>query len=306
MTNMNFDELAQEAFATAKAHGCKLMTCHVLRYTPFYRKIKELNPEIKVAYGGTAGIPLDFIEESFRAGAAEAMDVMCIHPYRWSETPELSLATDLAALHELMERYGVGDKPVWFTEMGYSTVEPLPFLSAVLPRLFAALEMKPEATECVTFSDDEYLYYTETPGFQLKLLLPEVKSVRSITLKELKNLKAAPDTLPILSIAASAAKGDTVLGNVPQARIKETDRIRCMRENLERLGVEAEEREDALIIHGKGRIKGGKTMGYGDHRIIMSLAIASAASEEAIEIDDERAAAVTFPSFFSLLETIRR
>ena len=120
------------------------------------------------------------------------------------------------------------------------------------------------------------------------------------------DLNAIPDTLPILSIAASAAEGDTVLGNVPQARIKETDRIRCMRENLERLGVEAEEREDALIIHGKGRIKGGKTMGYGDHRIIMSLAIASAASEEAIEIDDERAAAVTFPSFFSLLETIRR
>ena len=170
---------------------------------PTYRKIKELNPEIKVAYGGTAGIPLDFIEESFRAGAAEAMDVMCIHPYRLSETPELSLATDLAALHELMERYGVGDKPVWFTEMGYSTVEPLPFLSAVLPRLFAALEMKPEATECVTFSDDEYLYYTETPGFQLKLLLPEVKSVRSVTLKELKNLKAAPDTLLVLPTTES-------------------------------------------------------------------------------------------------------
>ena len=120
------------------------------------------------------------------------------------------------------------------------------------------------------------------------------------------DLNAIPDTLPILSIAAAAAEGDTRLTNVPQARIKETDRISCMRENLEILGVEADEEPDGLVIHGRGRINGGCVRGFGDHRIIMALAIASGAAENAIVIDDEKAAAVTFPTFFELAESIRR
>ena len=120
------------------------------------------------------------------------------------------------------------------------------------------------------------------------------------------DLNAIPDTLPILAVTAAAAEGTTVLGNVPQARIKETDRIASMRKNLEALGVDAEETEDSLIIHGKGRIPGGEGKGYGDHRIIMALASASAGSEHDITIDDERAAAVTFPSFFTLFDSIRK
>ena len=120
------------------------------------------------------------------------------------------------------------------------------------------------------------------------------------------DLNAIPDTLPVLTIAAAAALGDTHLTNVPQARIKETDRIKCMHENLRLLGVDAEEEEDGLIIHGKGRIKGAECKGYGDHRIIMALAVASAAAEGIITIDDEKAAAVTFPTFFTLLENIRK
>lgn len=120
------------------------------------------------------------------------------------------------------------------------------------------------------------------------------------------DLNAIPDTLPVLAVAAAAAHGTVKLTNVPQARIKETDRISCMRENLGRLGVDAEEEPDGLIIHGTGSFSGGSVLGYGDHRIIMAMAVASAAADSAIEIDDEKAAAVTFPSFFSLLETIRR
>ena len=120
------------------------------------------------------------------------------------------------------------------------------------------------------------------------------------------DLNPIPDTLPILAVTAAAAEGTTILGNVPQARIKETDRITSMRENLEALGVEAEETEDSLIIQGKGRIPGGNGKGFGDHRIIMALAAASAGSENDITIDDEKAAAVTFPSFFTLFDSIRK
>ena len=128
--------------------------------------------------------------------------------------------------------------------------------------------------------------------------------------KELKggdfDLNAIPDTLPALAVAAAFAKGDTILGNVPQARIKETDRISVMRENLNILGVDAEERSDALIIHGKGRVKGGSVKGYGDHRIIMALSILGTKTEETTEIDDVSAASVTFPTFFDLIKELEK
>ena len=120
------------------------------------------------------------------------------------------------------------------------------------------------------------------------------------------DLNAIPDTLPILAVTAAAAEGTTRLTNVPQARIKETDRIRCMRENLERLGVSVEEEDDGLVIHGRGHVSGGSVAGYGDHRIIMAMASLSAAADDDITIDDEKAAGITFPTFFSLLESIRR
>ena len=120
------------------------------------------------------------------------------------------------------------------------------------------------------------------------------------------DLNAIPDTLPALSVVAAFAEGDTILENVEQARIKETDRIKVMRENLNELGVEAEERRDALIIHGNGSVKGGKAKGYGDHRVIMALAILGTRTEEETEIDDVSAASVTFPTFFDLLEKLEK
>lgn len=120
------------------------------------------------------------------------------------------------------------------------------------------------------------------------------------------DLNAIPDTLPVLAITAAAAHGDTHLANVPQARIKETDRIACMHASLAALGVESEEEPDGLVIHGRGRIGGGNAKGYGDHRIIMALAVASCKAESAIVIDDERAADVTFPTFFTLFSSLRR
>lgn len=119
------------------------------------------------------------------------------------------------------------------------------------------------------------------------------------------DLNAIPDTLPVLAVTAACADGTTILGNVPQARIKETDRIACMHEELERLGVSCEETEDSLIIHGTGKVGGGEVKGHGDHRIIMALATLSAFASSAITIDDEKPAAITFPSFFKLLESIR-
>lgn len=119
------------------------------------------------------------------------------------------------------------------------------------------------------------------------------------------DLNAIPDTLPILAITAAFATEDVHLTNVPQARIKETDRIATMCSNLKKLGVDVEEEKDGILIHAQGHVKGGYTNGYGDHRIIMALASAAAGSEDSIFIDDISEVNVTFPSFFDLYNSIR-
>ncbi len=133
-------------------------------------------------------------------------------------------------------------------------------------------------------------------------------SVKIKGAKELKggtfDLNSMPDCLPILSIAALKAKEPVIITNVAQARIKETDRIKCMCENLKILGAKVEEKEDGLIIYGKDTYTGGLVKGYKDHRIIMSLAIASLICTDKIIIDDEKAVDVTFPTFFSLLSSL--
>lgn len=120
------------------------------------------------------------------------------------------------------------------------------------------------------------------------------------------NLNAIPDALPILAVVASVARGTTVLSHVPQARIKETDRIDCMKKNLQILGVQVEDTIDSIIIHGQKSLNGGLVNGYGDHRIIMAMAIASLVAHSPITIQGIEAVEVTFPTFFTLLETIKQ
>jgi 3-phosphoshikimate 1-carboxyvinyltransferase len=114
------------------------------------------------------------------------------------------------------------------------------------------------------------------------------------------DLNATPDALPALAVTACFAEGTTKLLNVPQARIKETDRIRVMREVIVALGGKAEELPDGLVVHGVG-LRGGKTPGHADHRVVMACAIAGLASEKPVEVDTAEAVSITFPSFVELM-----
>lgn len=113
-----------------------------------------------------------------------------------------------------------------------------------------------------------------------------------------------PDALPILAAISTLAKSDVRLTNVPQARIKETDRIRVMHDELTKLGAEVMEEDDGLIIHSGSKLHGGKVSGHKDHRIIMALSILGVLID-GIELDDTKHASVTFPTFFTLLNEVR-
>lgn len=117
------------------------------------------------------------------------------------------------------------------------------------------------------------------------------------------DLNATPDALPALAITGCFAAGVTRLLNVPQARMKETDRIAVMHEVITALGGHAEELPDGLVIHGSG-LRGGHARGHADHRVVMACAVAGLAAEQPVEVDTAEAVAVTFPDFAELMNSV--
>ncbi|MBN2403942.1 MAG: 3-phosphoshikimate 1-carboxyvinyltransferase [Spirochaetes bacterium] len=118
------------------------------------------------------------------------------------------------------------------------------------------------------------------------------------------DLNAIPDSLPSLAVAGCFAECETRLINVPQARVKETDRIKVMREQLSKMGADIEELPDGLVIR-KSSLKGTVVNGHHDHRVVMALSVAGLMADGQTEIDTAESAAVTFPGFFSLMKEIK-
>ncbi len=82
---------------------------------------KAANPRVRVLFGGTAGVPLDFIRKAYENGAASSFDALCVHPYCHPRQPEGSLDAQLEALRALMAEFGDAEKPVVITELGWPT-----------------------------------------------------------------------------------------------------------------------------------------------------------------------------------------
>jgi 3-phosphoshikimate 1-carboxyvinyltransferase len=145
----------------------------------------------------------------------------------------------------------------------------------------------------------------------LKRMGADIRHARSLVNIRASQLKGitidmndTPDALPAMAVTAAFAKGETRLINVPQARSKETDRIKCMAEELRKMAVDVEELPDGLIIRG-GRPKPAVLDGRGDHRIVMALSLAL------LRIGYGRrvllnvgAHSVTFPKFLDFVDSL--
>jgi hypothetical protein len=85
---------------------------------------RQADPEARIVFGGTAGVDSRFIECCYELGAAPYFDVMAVHPYQWGRTLNDGWNRQkVEGLREVMARYGHGEMPVWFTEIGWSTGE---------------------------------------------------------------------------------------------------------------------------------------------------------------------------------------
>ena len=117
------------------------------------------------------------------------------------------------------------------------------------------------------------------------------------------DLNATPDALPMLAVLGCFARGTTRLVNVPQARIKESDRISAMARELRKLGARVEELEDGMVVH-ESPLQGAEVDGHGDHRVVMALAVAGCAIPGETVVRGAEAAAVTFPEFAECMQKV--
>ena len=111
------------------------------------------------------------------------------------------------------------------------------------------------------------------------------------------------DEIPILAVFGTQIEGGLEIREASELRVKESDRIRSVVENLRKMNADVEEFEDGFRV-GKSDLKGARVESFGDHRIAMAFAVAALFAEGETAIEGAECAAVSFPAFFQTLQTV--
>ncbi|EJR55670.1 3-phosphoshikimate 1-carboxyvinyltransferase [Bacillus cereus VD107] len=112
------------------------------------------------------------------------------------------------------------------------------------------------------------------------------------------------DEIPVIALLATQAEGITVIKDAEELKVKETNRIDTVVDELGKLGAKIEATPDGMIIYGKQNLKGNTVNSHGDHRIGMMLAIASCIVDGEVKIENSDAVAVSYPNFFEQLAAL--
>ncbi|MBV6683597.1 3-phosphoshikimate 1-carboxyvinyltransferase [Bacillus sp. JRC01] len=112
------------------------------------------------------------------------------------------------------------------------------------------------------------------------------------------------DEIPIIALLATQAEGTTVIRNAEELKVKETNRIDAIVEELKKLGADIEATDDGMIIRGKKDLHGGEVHSWGDHRIGMTLAIASLITTSDVVLQNHEAINISYPQFFEHIDQL--
>jgi 3-phosphoshikimate 1-carboxyvinyltransferase len=129
-------------------------------------------------------------------------------------------------------------------------------------------------------------------------------SLKAVKVEDRKLIPRMIDEFPILAVAATQAKGKTVVKNAEDLKFKESDRILMMAMTLKQMGARIEATPDGWIIQGPTALKGGRFSCGGDHRVAMSLAIAGLIAEGSTTILDTENINTSFPGFENFLKKV--
>lgn len=114
------------------------------------------------------------------------------------------------------------------------------------------------------------------------------------------------DELPIIALLATQAEGTTVIKDAEELKVKETNRIDTVAEELTKMGADITATPDGLIIKGPTALHGATVSSHGDHRIGMMLAVAGFIASSPVELEDAEAIAVSYPNFFEHVEQLSK
>jgi len=114
------------------------------------------------------------------------------------------------------------------------------------------------------------------------------------------------DELPIIFVLAAFSQGKTVIKGAEELRVKETDRIDSMKENLAQMGAAIDVSAGEIVIEGGAPLKGAGLNSFGDHRTCMAMAVAALAADGKSEIDGVECVTKSFPGFFDVLDSLKK
>jgi 3-phosphoshikimate 1-carboxyvinyltransferase len=114
-------------------------------------------------------------------------------------------------------------------------------------------------------------------------------------------IPAMIDEVPILAMLAARAEGETRITGASELRVKESDRLAVLADNLRAIGATAEELRDGLVVSGSDAPFAGRVRTHGDHRIAMAFGVLGAAIGSDVDVDEPGAVDVSFPGFWELL-----
>ncbi len=115
---------------------------------------------------------------------------------------------------------------------------------------------------------------------------------------------AVIDEIPVLAVLGAASEEGLVVRDAAELRVKETDRIATIADNLKRMGVQIEVKPDGFEIPGKQKFHSAELDSFGDHRIAMAFSVAALAADGRCSIENAEAASVSFPEFFTTLRQV--
>jgi 3-phosphoshikimate 1-carboxyvinyltransferase len=125
------------------------------------------------------------------------------------------------------------------------------------------------------------------------------RSLHGVTI----DISDTPDLLPILCVAGCAAEGITLLENIEVTRMKESDRVKVMIQELSKMGATIVEKRNSLLIK-KSNLTEASVNGHGDHRVVMALAVAGLIAEGTTHVDSAQSIGVTYPTFVTSMQNL--
>ncbi len=176
-----------------------------------YEAVKSVDPSIRVAFTGTAGVPLEWIRTVLANGAAQSFDIMNVHPYSHPARPEGMMDVQTERLRELLAEFGRGDAPIWFTEIGWPTHTQSTAFTSILQAGLKVARPGQKAWNVIMADlkvDGEAPDQTEAEA--LKVILPPGSTVRACTQAETCRLLAEGGVDAVVYPSNESFPADTI------------------------------------------------------------------------------------------------